>query len=148
MTKGGVKLVAIDSINGYYNAMPEERFLVLHLHELLSYLNQHGVLTLMVMSQHGLVGQDMESPVDLSYLCDSLLLLRFFEAFGQIRQAISAVKRRGGEHEHSVRELQISPTGVRVGGTIREFHGVLSGQLEYTGQAGPLLAHDGTPGGK
>jgi circadian clock protein KaiC len=140
----GVRLVVIDSLNGYRNAMPEENFLTLHLHELLSYLSQRGVLSLLVMAQYGLVGQDVAAPVDLSYLADTVILLRYFEAFGQVRQAISMVKKRSGEHSHSVRELRIGSTGLRVGRELREFHGVLAGQLGYTGEAQPLLddAHE------
>jgi len=135
----GVRVVVIDSLNGYRNAMPEENFLILHLHEMLSYLSQRGVLSLLVMAQYGLVGQDVAAPVDLSYLADTVILLRYFEAFGQVRQAISMVKKRSGPHEHSVRELRIGKTGLRVGRELREFHGVLAGQLGYTGEAQPLL---------
>ena len=111
--------------------MAEEQHLILHLHELLSYLNQQGVTTLVVMAQYGLVGQDVSSPVELSYLADNVILLRYFEAFGQVRQAISVVKKRTGPHERSVRELRISDHGLRVGRELREFHGVLTGRLEY-----------------
>jgi circadian clock protein KaiC len=142
--EGGARLLVIDSLNGYLNAMPEERHLILHLHELLSYLSQQGVLTLLVMAQYGLLGQDVATPVDLSYLADTVVLLRYFEAFGQVRQAISTVKRRAGGHERSIRELRIGPGGVQVGRELREFHGVLSGRLEYTGGAGPLLEDHGT----
>jgi circadian clock protein KaiC len=135
----GVGTVVIDSLNGYRNAMPEEGHLTLHLHELLSYLNQQGVVTLLVMAQYGLVSQDVDAPVDLSYLADTVVLLRYFEAFGQVRQAISTVKKRTGPHEHSIRELIISRNGVRVGRELRDFHGVLSGGLQYTGEAQPLL---------
>jgi circadian clock protein KaiC len=138
----GVSVVVIDSLNGYRNAMPEEGFLTLHLHELLSYLNQRGVLTLMIMAQYGILGQDLSSPIDLSYLADTVVLLRYFEAFGQVRQAISTVKKRSGEHERSIRELLIGTEGVRVGREIREFNGVLSGQLGYTGESAPLLEDD------
>ena len=137
--ENGVSMVVIDSLNGYRNAMPDEQDLTLHLHELLSYLNQQGVTTILVMSQHGLVGEAVSSPIDLSYLADTVILLRFFEAFGQVRQAISAVKKRSGPHEHSVRELRISDHGLRVGRELREFHGILSGQLSYTGEVQPLL---------
>lgn len=140
--ENGITLLTIDSLNGYRNAMPDEQDLTLHLHELLSYLNQQGVLTLLVMSQHGLVGEGVSSPIDLSYLADSVILLRFFEAFGQVRQAISAVKKRSGTHENSVRELRISDQGLRVGRELREFHGILSGQLSYTGEVQPLLGDD------
>ncbi|HEX3526690.1 MAG TPA: ATPase domain-containing protein [Thermoanaerobaculia bacterium] len=135
----GVRVVVIDSLNGYRNAMPEENFLTLHLHELLSYLSQRGVLSLLIMAQYGLVGQDVAAPVDLSYLADTVILLRYFEAFGQVRQAISMVKKRSGPHEHSVREIRIGDNGLRVGRELREFHGVLAGQLGYTGEAQPLL---------
>ncbi len=128
----GVRLVVFDSLNGYRQAMPEERYLTLHLHELLMYLNQQGVLSFLVLAQHGLVGSGVESPVELTYLSDSIILLRFFEAFGQIRQAISVVKKRLGNHERTVRELQLGP-GIRVGDRIRQFQGILSGQLVYQG---------------
>jgi circadian clock protein KaiC len=141
--EAGTRMIVIDSLNGYHNAMPDEHHLVLHLHELLSYLHQQGVLTLMIMAQYGLLGQDISTPVDLSYLADTVVLLRYFEAFGQVRQAISTVKRRWGSHERSVRELRIGEGGVRVGRELREFHGVLSGRLEYTGNADPLLSHGG-----
>ena len=140
--EAGVRLVVLDSLNGYLSAMPEERHLTLHVHELLSYLGQHGVLTIMVMAQYGLVGE-VAAPLELSYLADTVLLMRYFEAFGEVRQAISTVKRRGGSHERSIRELQIDPDGIRVGRQLREFQGVLTGRLEYTGKAGPLLATDG-----
>jgi circadian clock protein KaiC len=135
----GTRVVVLDSLNGYRHAMPEERFLLLHLHELLSYLNQQGVLTLLVMAQAGLVGETLESPVDLSYLTDTVILLRFFEAFGEVRKAISLVKRRTGAHENTVRELRVGAGGVRVGQEIKDFQGVLSGRLQYSGAAEPLL---------
>jgi circadian clock protein KaiC len=143
--ESGTRMIVIDSLNGYQKAMPEESYLVLHLHELLSYLNQQGVLTLMIMAQYGLLGQELATPVDLSYLADTVILLRYFEAFGQVRQAISTVKRRWGSHERSVRELRIGEGGVRVGRELREFHGILSGHLEYTGKAEPLMASEGAP---
>ncbi|MFP5288708.1 MAG: ATPase domain-containing protein, partial [Thermoanaerobaculia bacterium] len=141
--EAGARLVIIDSLNGYLSAMAEERHLTLHMHELLAYLAQHGVLTILVMAQYGLLDQDLAAPVDLSYLADTVVLMRFFEAFGEVRQAISAVKRRGGSHERSIRELRVDPRGLQVGRQLREFHGVLSGRLEYTGEAGPLLGTDG-----
>lgn len=139
----GVRLVVLDSLNGYLSAMPEERHLTLHAHELLAYLAQHGVLTILVMAQYGLLGEDLSAPVELSYLADTVVLMRFFEAFGEVRQAISTVKRRGGNHERSIRELRIDRDGLRVGRELREFQGVLSGRLAYTGEAGPLLGADG-----
>jgi circadian clock protein KaiC len=137
--EGGTRIVVIDSLNGYQHAMPEERFLVLHLHELLSYLGQQGVLTFLIMAQAGFLGESLESPVNLSYLADTVVLMRYFEAFGQVRKAISLVKRRSGPHEGSVRELRLGEGGPRVGRELREFHGVLTGRLEYTGEAEPLI---------
>ncbi|PYQ62021.1 MAG: circadian clock protein KaiC [Acidobacteria bacterium] len=139
--EGGTRVVVLDSLNGYRHAMPEERFLLLHLHELLSYLNQQGVLTLLVMAQAGLVGETLESPVDLSYLTDTVILLRYFEAFGEVRKAISLVKRRTGAHESSVRELRVGAGGIQIGNEIKELQGVLSGRLQYSGAAEPLLSN-------
>ena len=134
-----VQMVIIDSLNGYQNAMSEERFLMLHLHELLAYLGQRGIVTLMVLAQSGLLGEVMHSPVDLSYLADNVLLLRYFEAFGQVRQALAAVKKRTGRHERSIRELRLGPVGVQVGRELRDFQGVLGGHLQYVGESHPLL---------
>jgi len=118
-------IVVIDSLNGYLNAMPNEHFLVLHLHELLTFLGQRGVTTLLLMAQHGLVGGP-ESPVEASYLADSVLLLRYFEAIGEVRKAISVIKKRTGKHERTIRELIIDG-GLNIGHPIREFQGVMSG---------------------
>src|SRR4029079_1612699 len=109
-----VRVLLIDSLNGYLNAMPDERFLVLQMHELLSYLNQLGVLTIMVLAQHGMVGQ-MQTPIDLSYLSDAVIMLRYFEAGGEVRRAISVVKKRSGAHENTIREFQLTSDGLRVG---------------------------------
>ncbi|HEY8019452.1 MAG TPA: ATPase domain-containing protein [Thermoanaerobaculia bacterium] len=135
---GGAGMVVIDSLNGYMNGMPEERFLSLHLHELLSYANQQGAVTLMIMAQSGIVGTGLDSPVELSYLADTVVLLRYFEVAGEVRQAISVVKKRTGRHEKTVRELRIEPPGLRVGRRLSEFTGVLTGQPVYTG-GDPLL---------
>jgi circadian clock protein KaiC len=137
----GAKVVVIDSVNGYLNAMPNERFLMVHLHEVLSYLAERGVVTLLVLAQQGLVGQ-MESPVDLSYLADSLIVLRFFEHKGALRRALSVVKNRGGEHEDTIRELRISPDGVFVGEVLRDFSGLLKGSPVYMGPEAALLSPD------
>jgi circadian clock protein KaiC len=144
----GTRIIVIDSLNGYQHAMPEEHFLELHLHELLSYLNQRGVLTILILAQAGIVGEALHSPMDLSYLADTVVLLRFFEAFGEVRQAISVVKRRTGSHERSVRELRLSSDGIRVGRELREFQGVLTGRLEYLGGKEPLTrnGHPATDG--
>ncbi len=112
--KNDVSTIVIDSLSGYVNAMPNERFLLIQMHELLSYLNNRGVLTLLTLAQHGLLGQ-MSSPVDLSYLADTLLLLRYFETKGEVRQAISVIKKREGSHERTIREFKITSEGIRVG---------------------------------
>ncbi len=131
-------VVVIDSLNGYLNAMPDERFLVLQLHELLAYLNQVGVLTILVLAQHGLVGQ-MQTPVDLSYLSDAIIMLRYFEAMGRVRRAISVVKKRSGTHEDTIREFQLTANGLKVGLPLTEFSGILGGTPTYLGKAGPLM---------
>ncbi len=124
-------IVIIDSLNGYLSAMPEERFLTAQLHELLTYLGQQGVLTLLVMAQHGLLGPAMQSPVDASYLADSVVLLRYFEARGQLRRAVSVVKKRSGAHEASLREFRLSSDGLHVGEPLERFQGVLTGTPRF-----------------
>jgi circadian clock protein KaiC len=123
-------LVVIDSLNGYLNSMPDEKFLVVQLHELLTYLGQQGVATILVSAQHGMISSHMSSPVDASYLADSVVLLRYFEAEGEVRQAISVVKKRGGEHERSIREFKMAGGRVSVGEPLRDYRGVLSGVPE------------------
>lgn len=126
-----VKLVVIDTLNGYMQSMPDEHFLLLHIHELLTYLNQQGVVTLLISAQSGLVGP-LESPIDASYLADAMLALRFFESSGRVRQAISMIKNRHGGHERTIRELILSTkNGIVVGQPLTNFDGVLSGQLRY-----------------
>jgi circadian clock protein KaiC len=134
----GATVVVIDSLNGYQRAMLDEAFLVLQIHELLSYLNQHGVVTLMMLAQHGLVGP-MQSSVDLTYVSDTVLLLRFFEAGGQIRRAISAMKKRTGGHESRIREYHIDSGGIRVGEPLCDFRGVLTGVPNFVGTSNALL---------
>lgn len=135
----GATTVLIDSLNGYHNAMPEEGFLSLHLHSLFSFLNSKRVLTLAVAAQHGLFGQEVSATAESSYLADTVVLMRYFEAFGQVRKALSVVKKRTGYHERSIRELLLSEHGIRVGGQLREFQGVMSGELVYHGREAPLL---------
>ncbi len=130
----GATMVIIDSVNGYHSAMPEENFLSAHLHELLAYLNQTNVVSIMVMTQTGLVGMGVASPIDLSYLADTVILLRYFEANSEIRQAISVMKRRTGPHERTIRELNLDSQGIRIGDPLTQFHGIMSGQLVYGGQ--------------
>ena len=129
----GARVIMIDSLNGYLNAMPEERFLTVQMHELLTYLNQLGVVTLLVMAQHGFLGGPMATPVDVSYLADNVLLLRYFEAHGAIRRALSVVKKRTGRHELTSRELELKATGIHVGEPLSPFRGVLTGIPIYEG---------------
>jgi circadian clock protein KaiC len=123
----GVRVLVIDSLNGYLNATPEERFLTIQLHELLMYLGQMGVATIIVSAHQGLIGPNMVSPVDASYLADAVLLLRYYEAEGEVRQALSVVKKRGGAHERSIRDFRLSEKGVHIGEPLRRFRGVLTG---------------------
>jgi circadian clock protein KaiC len=139
--ESGAKTVAIDSLNGYLAAMPEERALLLHVHELLQYLNRQGATTFMTMAQHGLVG-DMKSPVDLTYLADTVILLRYFEAAGRVRRAVSVIKKRTGEHEDTIREYSIGSEGLMLGEPLERFQGVLRGTPEYHGERGSLLGQD------
>lgn len=132
---GEARLIVIDSLNGYLNAMPQENYVALQLHELLSYLSQRGVLTVMTVAQHGLVGAEAASPIDLSYLADTVLLFRYFEVTGQVRKALSAVKKRAGAHETTIRELLLDRHGVRVGPALAQFQGVLTGNPQFIGAA-------------
>jgi len=134
----GIRTVVIDSLNGYQAAMPEENALVLHMHELLLYLNRKGAATFMTVAQHGLVG-DMRAPVDITYLADTVILLRYFEALGQVRRAISIIKKRTGTHESTIREYRISSHGLTIGEPLSEFQGVLRGVPQYFGESNPLL---------
>ena len=129
--KKGAETIVIDSLNGYMHAMPEERFLVVQMHELLSYLRQMDVTTFLVVAQHGLLGSAMESIVDVSYLADNVLLFRYFEAKGAVRQAISVVKRRGGRHERTIRELKLENAKINVGEPLENFQGVLTGTPQF-----------------
>jgi circadian clock protein KaiC len=135
----GARAVLIDSLNGFLQAMPGEQFLALHLHELLTYLNNRGVLTLLVLAQMGLVGSAMQTPIDVSYLADNILVLRYFEARGEVRQAISMMKKRSGGHERSIRELRLGPDTIRVGAPLSNFQGILSGSPT---SLAPILGRD------
>ena len=141
----GVRLVVIDSLNGYLSSMPQEQHLVLQLHELLSYLNQKGATTLLIMPQHGMVG-NMSSPVDVSFIADTVILIRFFEAEGRIRKAVSVLKNRAGPHEDAIREFRIDRQGVRVGEPLVEFRGIMTGTPEYVGPRDPLMEDRGRAG--
>ncbi len=139
--KTQVKTVMIDSLNGYQAAMPEENFLILHIHELLQYLNRQGATTFLTVAQHGLVG-DMKAPVDITYLADTVILLRYFEAHGSVRRAVSIIKKRTGSHESTIREFQIGSDGLRIGGPLTDFQGVLRGVPTYIGGAVPGIRPD------
>jgi circadian clock protein KaiC len=133
------RVVVIDSLNGYLNAMPSENFLLIQMHELLTYLNEQGVLTLMVLAQHGLLGAAMQTPVDVTYLADTVIVLRYFEAFGEVKQALAVVKKRTGGHERNIRQFQISPKGIQIGAPLKDFEGVLTGVPTYTGSRERLI---------
>ncbi len=139
--KNQTKVIVIDSLNGYMHSMPEEQFLTLQLHELLSYLRQQGVLTVMVVAQAGMMGSGMVAPVDVSYLADTVIITRYFEARGQIRKAVSVLKKRTGLHETSIREMCIGPKSLRVGEPLNAFHGILSGIPTCPEDEVPLLQH-------
>jgi circadian clock protein KaiC len=128
-----VKVVVIDTLNGYLQSAMEEQTVTLHIRELISYLSRRGVATLLTLTQHGILGPEMATPVDLSFLSDNVFLLRYFEAQGAIRKAISMVKKRSGKHEHTIRELIFRPGGVDVGNALDDFTGVLTGTPVYVG---------------
>ena len=140
--EAGASSVVIDSLSGYLSTMPEERFLPAYLHELLTTLGHRNVLTILTLAQHGLFGENVASPVDVSYLADTVMLIRYFEAAGEVRRAISVVKKRSGAHEVAVREMRIDASGISIGEPLTSFQGVLSGRPEFTGDAGQLAAGD------
>jgi circadian clock protein KaiC len=134
----GVKVVVIDSLNGYLNTMPTERLLPVQMHELLAYCAQKGIVTILVMAQHGLIGP-MQAPVDMSYLSDTVVLLRYFEAQGRIRRALSVMKKRSGAHEDTIREFTLGPDGIRIGEALTDFTGVLTGVPRFAGKPEKLF---------
>jgi len=136
----GMRFIVIDSLNAFLQAMPGEKYLVLQMHEMLSYLNQQGVITLLILGQHGIIG-DVRSDVDLSYLSDTIVLFRYFEAHGEMHKAVSIAKSRTSAHEASIREFQLGQSGIRIGEPLRDFEGVLTGLPTYRG-ATPLLASE------
>lgn len=136
--RDNIGIVAIDSLNGYQASMPEEEFLTLHLHELLQYLNRRGASTFLTLAQSGMVGE-MKTPVDLTYLADSVIMLRYFEALGRVRRAISIIKKRGGAHEDTIREFRINSQGIQVGEPLQEFQGVLRGVPSFVGRSEALM---------
>ncbi|MGR3463842.1 ATPase domain-containing protein [Limimaricola sp.] len=138
VTKDDIRTVVIDSMNGYQAAMPQENALVLHIHELLQFLNRQGATTYLTVAQHGLVG-DMQSPLDVTYLADTVILLRYFEALGKVRRAVSVIKKRTGPHEDTIREFRIAQDGLRLGGPLEGFQGVLRGVPDFVGSTEPLM---------
>ena len=134
----GTRVVIIDSVNGYLMATPQERFLTMQFHELLAYLNRNGVISLLVVGQYGLIGP-MQTPIDMSYLADSVVLLRYFEAGGAVRQAISMLKKRTRDHERTIREYKIGPGGLQLGEPLSDFQGVLTGIPVYRGKLAKLM---------
>ena len=137
----GCSVLLIDSLNGYVAAMPQEKQLMLQLHEMLSYLNQKGVVTFLINPQHGLVGTMSTGNINVSYIADAVILFRFFEAQGRIRKAVSVIKNRGGGHEDTIRELKIDGRGVSLSSPLKEFKGILTGTPEFVGDNGALLGH-------
>jgi circadian clock protein KaiC len=135
----GAKVVIIDSLNGYLNAMPEERFLTAQLHELLTYLGHLDVVTFLVVAQHGLLGSAMNAPLDTSYLADTVILFRYFESAGEVRQLISILKKRSGHHERSIREFKMGKDGIVIGEPLYRFHGLLSGTPSFVGEPNELI---------
>ncbi|HUR98976.1 MAG TPA: ATPase domain-containing protein [Pyrinomonadaceae bacterium] len=132
------RVVIIDSVNGYLMATPQERFLTMQFHELLAYLNRNGVVSILVVGQYGLIG-NMQAPIDMSYLADSVVLLRYFEAGGSVRQAISMLKKRTGDHERTIRQYKMGQGGLQLGDPLTDFHGVLTGVPVYRGKSGGLM---------
>jgi circadian clock protein KaiC len=138
----GTKVIVVDSVNGFLNAVPSEAYLSSQLHALLNYLSARSIVTILVLAQFGFIGASLKSPVDVSYLADNVILLRFFEAAGAVRKAVSVAKRRSGGHEPTIRELVLEGGQIRVGPPLSEFSGVLTGAPIYsgrTGGGGPLL---------
>jgi len=133
-----IMTVAVDSLNGYHASMPEEQFLTLHLHELIQYLNRCGATTFMTLAQSGMVGE-MKTPVDLTYLADAVVMMRYFEAAGRVRRAISVIKKRGGSHEDTIREFKITSDGLHVGKPLDNFQGVLRGVPSFIGGSEKLM---------
>ena len=138
VTRSGARTVVIDSMNGYQAAMPQENALVLHIHELLQFLNRQGATTYLTVAQHGLVG-DMQSPLDVTYIADTVILLRYFEALGRVRRAVSVIKKRTGPHEDTIREFKITQRGLELGAPLYGFHGVLRGVPDFVGASDPLM---------
>jgi circadian clock protein KaiC len=141
----GSTFLCIDSLNAYLQSMPGEQYLLLQMHEMLSYLNQSGVTTLLILGQHGMVGE-MRSDIDLSYLSDAILMFRFFEAKGEVRTALSAVKSRTSSHERFIREFKLGANGLQLGEALRDFEGVMTGLPSYDGDVSLLKSPPASTG--
>jgi circadian clock protein KaiC len=137
-------VVTIDSLNGYLNSMPHEQFLLIQLNDILQMLGRHGVVSFLITAQHGMLGTAMKTPLDASYMADNVLLFRYFETCGEIRQAISMVKKRTGKHERTIREFTLTHLGLQIGSPLVNFHGVLSGTPTYEGNPEDLISRSGT----
>ncbi len=142
VSRDNTSVVIIDSLNGYLNAMPSERYLLMHMHELLGYLAKQGVLTILIVAQYGLLGQSMQTPVDITYLADTVIVLRYFEAGGAVKQALSVIKKRKGAHERTIREMRFTSTGIQIGRPLHEFQGILTGVPVYTGNVKEMLREE------
>jgi circadian clock protein KaiC len=142
VTERGAQIVLIDSLNGSLNAIPQVEAPLVRMHELLSFLNERGVATIIIVAQHGVVGARMTTPLDVSYLADTVVLLRFFESRGVVRRALSVMKKRTGGHESTIREMRIGPDRLQVGNALSEFQGVLSGIPQYIGSPALLNGED------
>jgi circadian clock protein KaiC len=140
--KHKISLVVIDSINGYMQSMPEERLLPIQVHELLSFLSNNGVTCIMTLVQHGIFGNPVDEAAEVSYLADTVILMRYFEVNGMVRQAVSVVKKRSGDHERTIREFKVARGGLNVGAPLTEFQGVLTGVPRYIGGSMPLMHDD------
>jgi circadian clock protein KaiC len=143
--ENNTRVVVIDSVNGYLMATPQERFLMMQFHELLAYLNRRGIVSFLIVGQYGLVGT-MQTPIDISYMADTVVLLRYFEAEGKVRQAISVLKKRTGKHERTIREFRIDQGGIQLGEPLSDFRGVLSGIPVYQGKIDGLMEQGGNNG--
>jgi circadian clock protein KaiC len=137
-----ITLVVIDSINGYLQSMPEERLLPIQVHELLSFLSNNGVTCIMTLVQHGIFGNPVDEAAEVSYLADTVILMRYFEVQGSVRQAVSVVKKRSGNHERTIRECKVGQGGLTVGEPLKDFQGVLTGVPNYVGQPEPLMKEE------
>jgi circadian clock protein KaiC len=142
VSEKNASLVIIDSLNGYLNAIPSERYLLMHMHELLAFLSRQGVLTILVVAQYGLLGQAMQTPIDITYLADTVIVLRYFEAGGAVKQALSVIKKRRGSHERTIREMRFSEHGIRIGPPPHQFRGILTGVPVYMGEQQQMLVDE------